>query len=349
MRKQLEENMFRGFYDIIIGTSALELGIDIVGIDVVVILGTGMDEGKVKQMGGRCGRSGREGVVLQVCFNGESEGRAYDVPEICWSKVKKGNLRDSWADRVMGMCRAVEGGWGEKEKALWGEDVYDDVVAYWSAKGKLFEQGGSWWAKQSMRNANKLLQIRNVEPLTYLIIDVNLVKEDEEITNRSKCVLDTVTYSRVFYYSFPSAIILHRGVSYEVISVEEPPRILGGESRKECKVLVKRFPTVTYRTEPFQKTNLTLTKTFSSIGKFATEGTLNVKRQVWGYRKIDKKTGLEIARSEIALPAIEWDTRCIKFSLPRGEILARNVGMTGEQVSRMSGERGEPQKGFALA
>ena len=123
MRKQLEENMFRGFYDIIIGTSALELGIDIVGIDVVVILGTGMDEGKVKQMGGRCGRSGREGVVLQVCFNGESEGRAYDVPEICWSKVKKGNLRDSWADRVMGMCRAVEGGWGEKEKARGGEDV----------------------------------------------------------------------------------------------------------------------------------------------------------------------------------------------------------------------------------
>ena len=118
-----------------------------------------------------------------------------------------------------------------------------------------------------------------------------------------------------------------------MIEVEQPPRILGGESRKECKVLVRK-KNVSYRTEPFQKTHLTLTKTFSSFGKFATEGTLNVKRHVWGYRKIDKKTGLEIERSEIVLPAVEWDTRCIKFLVPRKEILAANKGMTGEQVGR---------------
>jgi len=38
-----------------------------------------------------------------------------------------------------------------------------------------------------------------------------------------KAVIDTIPYSRVFYYAYPGAMIMHRGIQYKVICMDDPP------------------------------------------------------------------------------------------------------------------------------
>lgn len=65
-RRQIEAKMASGELQAVISTSALELGIDIGGLDVCILAGYPGTISQALQRGGRVGRSGRESAVLLV-------------------------------------------------------------------------------------------------------------------------------------------------------------------------------------------------------------------------------------------------------------------------------------------
>ena len=347
-RRLIESSMFRGDCSIIVGTCALELGVDIANIDVVIILGTAMGEGHVLQMGGRAGRKGRDGVVLQICFNGRVEGRCYEVPALCWGKKQgngRGGSRDVYMDRAMLLCRSVEGGIDRRTREVFGNEATRDAVEHWSEKQHIVEVAdGVFVGTYLASNFNRKVQIRNIEPISYLIVDEDMLTEDTKITKDHPSVLDSVSYTRVFYYSFPGAVILHRNVSYLVTSIDSPPRILKNDVRAELCVYVKKKIKVSYRTEPRQCTQFTIIKAFSQLGgsNFIGEGSMTIKKTVHGYRKVDKISNNEISRHEITLPSVEWETRGIWIMVDRKACLDEG-GMTEEDL-----EHGMHALGHAL-
>lgn len=65
-RRQIEAKMATGELQAVISTSALELGIDIGGLDVCILVGYPGTISQTLQRGGRVGRSGRESAVILV-------------------------------------------------------------------------------------------------------------------------------------------------------------------------------------------------------------------------------------------------------------------------------------------
>jgi DEAD/DEAH box helicase domain-containing protein len=154
-----------------------------------------------------------------------------------------------------------------------------------------------------------------------------------------KAVLDTIPYSRVFYHAFPGAIIMHRGRKYKVLSMTRPPPFAasGTGYRGKCSLAAFAKPTtVRYSTRPLSTLKITIVKQMeriesscgplklhpvaetvpaapddfvgSSDGSLAGNGVVTVKRSVHGYKKLSPVTRAEIARTEISLPSMEFDT-----------------------------------------
>ncbi|HHW01370.1 MAG TPA: hypothetical protein GXX35_00880 [Thermoanaerobacterales bacterium] len=69
LEKDLKEGRLRG----IASTNALELGVDIGGLDAVVISGWPGMVASFRQQSGRAGRSGQDALVIQIFFNGPLE------------------------------------------------------------------------------------------------------------------------------------------------------------------------------------------------------------------------------------------------------------------------------------
>jgi DEAD/DEAH box helicase domain-containing protein len=142
-------------------------------------------------------------------------------------------------------------------------------------------------------------------------------------------VLDTIPYSRVFYHAHPGAIITHRGKKYEIVAMTPPPEFVKenfGCMRSQQLAAYVRPTNASYLTRPLADTIVTIVKQFENVeicegindeeiksrnnntATFAGCGAVSVKRQVRGYKKLSLVNFSEIARTELTLPPIEFDT-----------------------------------------
>ncbi|MBI5286743.1 MAG: DEAD/DEAH box helicase, partial [Deltaproteobacteria bacterium] len=67
-RREIEGRLFRGELDGVISTSALELGVDIGGLDVCILVGYPGTIASTWQRSGRVGRKGRDAVIILVAL-----------------------------------------------------------------------------------------------------------------------------------------------------------------------------------------------------------------------------------------------------------------------------------------
>lgn len=183
-------------------------------------------------------------------------------------------------------------------------------------------------ARPSFRKAWSRLSIRSIEPINYSIVDLSHPMQGgrNDGIYDDTAVLDILPYSRVFFHAHPGAIITHRGKMYEIVSMTQPPAFSSENFNYKRSLQLAAYvrPTkVRYFTRPLSKTSITIVKQLESVeivermipeslemhaATFAGCGTVSVKRQVRGYKKVSGITYTEISRAELSLPPIEYDT-----------------------------------------
>lgn len=217
----------------------------------------------------------------------------------------------------------------------------------------------SFSAHPAVENPWTLVSMRSVEPLSYSIVDVSQNNGCKDKVVHKSAIIDTIPYSRVFYYAFPGAVIRHRGRKYEIIAMDQPPTVLesyglwnGSKLAAYAKpitklqyltralsllkiTVVKRLQSVDHMEEnndastsirnrhtksaclnisPDVSSNVfdtIVAKNPLSIGSIGGNGVVNIKRTVHGFAKISPVTRIEISRTEIAMPPMEFDTNGI--------------------------------------
>src|SRR5690606_6610680 len=80
-RREIEARLFAGELDGVIATSALELGIDVGGLDACILVGYPGSVMATRQRSGRVGRSGRESVTVLVALPDALDQWVLDHPE----------------------------------------------------------------------------------------------------------------------------------------------------------------------------------------------------------------------------------------------------------------------------
>ncbi|MFQ5515320.1 MAG: DEAD/DEAH box helicase [Myxococcota bacterium] len=206
-RREIESRLFSGQLSGVVTTSALELGIDVGGLDVCLLVGYPGSLLTTRQRAGRVGR-GREGLVILVPHEDALDRYILHHPRVliegpCEEAVLDPDNRE--IVRAHLPCAAAERplSWHERwletpsvrravEEALRAGELLEST-----ASGELYAAAHRPWAQVSLRSIGQPFTIRRA-------------------VSRRRRTLGTVGAGRVFAECHQGAIYLHRGRAYRV-------------------------------------------------------------------------------------------------------------------------------------
>lgn len=248
-RRKIEQRLFQDDLRGVVGTNALELGVDLGGIDLTLHCGYPTSYASLMQQAGRAGRGkgATQSVAIVICFNSPSEQHMWKFPKTVLAKeFSPSNSIPLREDLVQGhlLCASEESPLtgniptltiygderGEQASNLWndrelfGSLLYDGALDSLSACHSFVVDSipnplnpsdslKIYKSRPSFRKSWSRVSIRSIEPINYSIVDLAHPSQQGKLDaiHDEDAVLDTIPYSRVFYHAHPGSILNHRG------------------------------------------------------------------------------------------------------------------------------------------
>ncbi|MBI4776836.1 MAG: DEAD/DEAH box helicase [Deltaproteobacteria bacterium] len=237
-RRSIERDLARGALMGVISTSALEMGIDIGGLDVCILVGYPGTVMATWQRGGRVGREERDSIVALIAQPNALDQYFMHNPEDFFARQYERAIADPENSEVVKAhlpCAAAE-------LELDGDDPFYPSERYAREYRELEEKrilgrnesGNSWFS--ILRNPHRQVSIRSVGE-TFTVMHAETQK-----------VIGRVEGLRAFRECHPGAVYLHRATQYEILAMDfehsnikaravDVPYYTRCESEKETEVL----------------------------------------------------------------------------------------------------------------
>jgi DEAD/DEAH box helicase domain-containing protein len=292
-RRSIEKGLREGEIQGVVSTNALELGIDIGGLDASVLAGFPGSIASSWQQAGRAGRS--TSISLSVLVASASPIDQYIIrhPEYFFSRSPESGWVDPdniyiLTDQLK--CAAFELPFGASEPSL---PQVKEILAYLEEHGVLRYTGEKYyWADQSYP-AEKV-SLRSSAPGNIVIVDT---------TRGANRVIGEMDKPSAKMLLFDEAVYLHRGDQYIV-------RQLDLENQR-CYV---EETDAGYYTDSIVKTDIKLLeedRREASSGLMTALGDILVRTQATKYKKLKFRTHENVGYGEINLPPEEMHTRSL--------------------------------------
>ncbi|EGW32655.1 uncharacterized protein SPAPADRAFT_138093 [Spathaspora passalidarum NRRL Y-27907] len=218
-RRIIERKMFDGQLRAIIATNALELGIDLSDLDVVICCGFPMSKSNLHQQFGRAGRGHRTSGSLAIFVPGRNPLDQYylDNPlelvdrtyeELCVQGLRNMDSSSLILERHL-QCAAYEEAIDLQNDFKWilpggSFKMYSQLVE----SHLLLDNDGKYKPHPSfLPKPHNLVQIRAVEEVQFAVVD---------ITNNRNIIIEEVEASRTSFTLYEGGIFLHQGQQYLV-------------------------------------------------------------------------------------------------------------------------------------
>lgn len=158
-RRAVERALVAGELRAVAATDALELGVDVGGLDAVVTAGWPGTAASLHQQAGRAGRRGRDAVAVFVAADDPLDHYLLAYPEALFDRPVEAALVDVANPYVLRphlRCAAAEVPLSADEPALADlpPGVLSEAVAAEVADGGLRERAGRWWAEPAGRGGH---------------------------------------------------------------------------------------------------------------------------------------------------------------------------------------------------
>ena len=299
-RREIERGLRDGAIQGVVSTNALELGIDIGGLDASVIAGFPGSFNSFWQQSGRAGRRGGTSVSVFIAsvspidqfimndpdwfFRKSAEEARIDAdnPYILTDHVKCACFELPFIDKQLTSGNDQSESYGENAK---------DALEFLEESGIVRLAGGKWhWADRSYPAEG--VSLRSASADNVVIIDV---------TDGRNAVIGEMDRPSAKELVFVNAVYIHRGRQY---MVEE----LDIENRK-CLV---READVNYFTDGLVKTDIKVLTEDEKVLYGGGEGVLSdvlVRSQVTKFKKLRFRTHENIGFGDVILPEEEMQTR----------------------------------------
>ncbi|MGC4833139.1 DEAD/DEAH box helicase [Micromonospora vinacea] len=294
-RRELERALLHGDLLGLASTNALELGVDLIGLDAVLICGYPGTRASLWQQAGRAGRSGQEALAVLVARDDPLDTYLVHHPEAIFGAPVEATVLDPANPYVLApqlACAAVEAPLTPADLVLFGEgakEAVDELVA----AGALRQRPTGWFWRHRERPE---VDLRGEGGAPVAVV--------ESSTGR---LLGTVDGGSSHFLLHSGAVYLHQGVSYVVDQLD----LADG-----CALVRAEEPD--WSTHARDVTDLSVVSVRSyvdagPVGMFL--GEVDVTSQVVSYQRRRIATGEVIDTRPLDLPSRELRTVAVWFTL----------------------------------
>ena len=318
-RRRIEQALFSGELRGVVSTNALELGVDIGGLDAVVMIGAPPTLASLWQQAGRAGRRagavapGAEGppaLALLVAYNETVDQYLMRHPDYFFGRSTEAAVVDPHNPYILAQqlaCAAYELPLGPQDEAAFGLQTGAILAALEEAGDTRTIDGHTYWAKTDFPAAT--VSLRAISDNTYTILD----------TTRGNAVIGTVDAISALELVYPEAVYLHEGETWFVKQLD-----------LEQKTALVEPRVVDYYTQPVLDTSIRVRGELRSKawrGERAVLGEVTYSWQTVAMKKVRFHSLDAIGYHPLELPRLTLDTT--GFWLAPGEAAWSAVARRG--------------------
>ena len=312
-RRKIEQRFFSGELVGVTATNALELGIDVGGLDAALLCTFPGTISSYRQQSGRAGRS--DDMSLVVLIAGEDALDQYFVryPDELLVRRPESAVINPDNSRILDVhvsCAAHELPLTLSDREYFGEDM-EEAARRLVIMGSLRHREGElhWTGRQSPAHRTSL---RSSDSRFFTIY--NLL---------TKSVLGQLEWERAFSDAHEGAVYLHQGTTYVIERMDL--------RRRE---ILTRPGRVGYYTEPYVEKDLIVVDTERALGiglMTCHLGRVRVASQVVGFRRrFERGSGGNREITRLDLPPVEIETQA--FWLTLTDSVLERAGLSSRQT-----------------
>jgi DEAD/DEAH box helicase domain-containing protein len=305
-RRALEAALRSGKLLGLAATNALELGIDISGLDAVLLAGFPGTLASLWQQAGRAGRRGGEALAVLIARDDPLDTYLVHHPEAVFGRPVEAAVLDPDNPYVLTPhleCAASEQPLRDGDLELFGpsaEAVIDDLVR----RGRLRRRSSGWYWTARER---PWVDLRGTGGVPISVV--------EEATGR---LLGTVDRASAHTHVHEGALYLHQGESFVVRRLDE----------EDASALVESAQ-VDWTTTARDLTDLRVVEELRrrDVGRLGVSfGTVDVTNQVVGYQRKRISTGELLGEEALDLAPRELRTRAVWYVIPPSLLASAELG-----------------------
>ncbi len=297
-RRQIESRLFGGSLLGVVSTSALELGVDIGGLDCCILCGYPGSVSSTWQRAGRVGRQGQESVVILVAVQDALDHYFMRHPEEFFAKSHEAAVIDPFNAHIMKrhlICAGAELNL-RLEDASFDMERTAPIIEELVAEKSLFpgKKSGIWFSPLKMPQRQ---------------VSIRAAGERFMLVNEAGRMIGELGGARVFKEAFPGAVYLHRGKQYKVLELDIPKR------RAVC-----RLSSLAYYTQPVSGDTTEIINRHESkgFGRLTFEwGRLRIIQKVMGYDTKRASDNKWISTTPLQLPDHLFETEGLWTAIER--------------------------------
>jgi len=302
-RRKIERELFGGKLLGVVATNALELGIDIGGLEATVIDGYPGSISSTWQQAGRSGRSQGESMSFLVAMNNPLDQYFMRHPDSFFQKGFEHvlvNPDNPYILRDHLLCAAWERPLDSDDENVLGPAMCQEREVL-EEQGKLRQRRQKWYLAPSIRYPAQSINIRSTSGELFAVVDVT-----------TGTLMETVESSVAFFQVYPGAIYLHQGESYLITKLDLTNHIAYAEPTN-----------VNYYTETKELHDLHVLKERQKKTVGHTDvylGDVDVTVDVVGFKKKRQYTEEVIGDEPLDLPPITYPTVALWFDIPAAAV-----------------------------
>lgn len=316
-RREIERELFDGTLRGVVATTALELGIDVGGLDACILNGFPGTIASMWQQAGRAGRSSQQSLAVLVAGDDQLDQWFVHNPEELFQRSPEPavvNIENPYVLNPHLACAAFELPLTDADE-VWWPNVLDDGIrelvqsdvlkirlptkraglgAVWSGRGRPAQRVG-------LRSANA---------------------NEFRIATSDGSLIGTVDGSRAFRLVHPGSIYLHQGTAWRVADLDLNDHV----------AIVEPHDGGEY-TQPRAMTDIRILSTDNERSIGAAElclGAVEVETTVIGYRRFDTFTREQLGTHELDLPPSKLITRAFWYVI--GDHITSAAGLGSAEL-----------------
>jgi DEAD/DEAH box helicase domain-containing protein len=304
-RRALEEDLRSGRLRGVAATEALELGIDVSGLDAVLLAGWPGTAASFWQRLGRAGRSGGAAVGVLIAQEDPLDHYLITHPHEVVHRAPEDAILDPANPYLLGphlRCACQELPMDEAEAVRWFGPTAPELLATDIDAGVLRLRGGKhYWT--SRRRAAAQVDLRSAGGTAVRIVDT-----------ATGAVIGDVDEARAHRQVHTGATHLHQGRQFRIERLDLTEHV----------ALAVEAPDLTYTTRPRSDTDVRIREELAAADRgevLVRLGRVEVTTQVTGYDVLRLGSNEVMDRFDLDLPPIELRTVAVWYAIP-DELLA---------------------------